>query len=128
MRILSALLLILVSAALLFVSAIGLSGAGHGWGTGAMGCLLLIPVGAIALWNPIAGKCSRRIAKYTLVAGVCVLLFVLVATKFGELSYFMSFWRRATLGNVLLLSLTCFHWVLASGYVFWATKNVEQAA
>jgi hypothetical protein len=112
----------LLFSATLFIPAVSLSGGGHGWNAGGLGCLALMPVSAVALWNLFIKHSSRKVAKATLIAGLCVVAYVVLGTAFSERRYFMQFLGRTDLANGLLLVAMCFHWAFASAFVLYTVK------
>jgi len=93
---------------------IALAGAGHGWGSGASGCLALAPVTFFAWVNALGRKPSFRGAIAVLVLVVAISVGVGVATESEGSDYFFEYFDVNGILGVSIAFAAYFNAVVAS--------------
>lgn len=106
---------------------IALTGAGHGWVSGGLGCLALAPVSFFAWVNALSRRPSFRGGIATLASGLAVCLAVAIATKSEGFQYFFGYWRASGIGGVLIGGLAYLNWVPMSVLAVLRAQRVLSA-
>ena len=82
-----------LTAALMLLAGPGLSGAGHGWNAGGLGCFALAPVAFAAVANGFSHAPSLRAAVTILGIGLALCIVVGIATALEGTEYLRRFFR-----------------------------------
>ena len=98
-------------AAFVLFAGLGLAGAGHGWMSGALGCLALAPIAFIACANALKGRPSRRIAMANMTLGLAACVAVGVATKIEGAQTFFRHWPTDA---IIIGGFAYLNWLLMS--------------
>ena len=108
----------------MFIVVVGLAGGGHGWDSGAMACLWLMPVNVFALLNGFRANPSTKAAKIVIGIGFGVWLLAGIGTL-SEMTHFKQVMGKVGILSALTLFLTCFQWLIVSMHVIRKTKQHE---
>lgn len=100
-----------LSAALMPTAAF--AGAGHGWVSGAYGCLALAPISFLATANVLSQTPSRSRATALLMAGLLVCAVTAANTYSDGLVYFFRVWRSAGAIGAAIFGAICLSWLIA---------------
>jgi hypothetical protein len=97
----------------MFYYAALISGGGHGWNSGALALLALIPVAACSVFNALSSSPKVGLAKILLVAGLLIIVALVVVTFNTDQGGFQKVWRQAveSFTITLLIFLAYFGWI-----------------
>ena len=107
----------------MLLGVLALSGGGHGWNSGALGCLFLAPVSFAACVNALGRKPSANVAIGLMVLGALVCVLVCVATLLEGTSYFFRLWHHVGVGGMLMWGIAYFNWALMSKLALWRVRT-----
>ena len=91
-----------------------LSGAGHGWGAGVIGCFALAPIAFFACNNALSLKPSQRTAVIVLLCGLAVCLLVAARTLAEGPEYFTHYFRVNGIGGATVVAFALLGWLFPS--------------
>lgn len=91
-----------------------LSGAGHGWNAGALGCLALAPVAFVSCTNALGPKPSVRAAVIVLSVGLLICLLVSLRTLSDGPAHFSQYFAVNGILGVSVATFAVLGWLAPS--------------